>query len=187
MMIITAMCMAFSGFLFFFIQMFESKTKSGRMVINEPVPILYAMIAGLVASTSSCGYIDEIGAGIVGSTSAVIYWVCSKIVKRFEIDDPIETFQTHFACGSWGIIAVGLFHTEKGLFYSGKPELLGYQLLYLLSFYAWGSAIGFGFFTACSQFNRIRIDQIYEIIGVDLLINATGKGKDSQTLVKKKS
>jgi ammonium transporter, Amt family len=186
-MTITAMCMAFSGFVFYFIQVFESKTKSGRMIINEPVPILYAMIAGLVSSTASCGYIDDAGATIVGSTAAVIYWAFSKVVKRFEIDDPIETFQTHFACGSWSIIAVGLFHTESGLFYSGKPDLLGHQLLYLLSIYAWGAALGLGFFTACSQFSRLRIDQIYEIIGVDLLINATGKTKEGQQLDKKKS
>jgi hypothetical protein len=43
-------------------------------------------------------------------------------------------------------------------------------VIYLLSIYLWGSIFGASFFYACSQFRRLRINQIFEIIGVDLSV-----------------
>jgi ammonia channel protein AmtB len=50
-------------------------------------------------------------------------WLGVKFIRKFEIDDPIETFSTQLVCGSWSIVSLGFFHKEKGLFYSGNPDL----------------------------------------------------------------
>jgi ammonia channel protein AmtB len=82
---------AFAGVTFFVITAFEQKIKVGRMIILEPVPLLNAVIAGLVGSSGSCAYTDAIGASIIGSVSGLIYQLSVKILKRFEIDDPLES------------------------------------------------------------------------------------------------
>lgn len=43
------------------------------MIILEPVPLLNAIIGGLVASSGSCAYTDASGAAIIGCVSGLIY------------------------------------------------------------------------------------------------------------------
>lgn len=162
-----------SGISFFFITIFESKQKIGRMNIFEPVPLFNSILAGLISSTGSCGYVDSFGASVIGVIAGFIYCLGVKLVKRFEIDDPLEVTQTHLACGVWGVIAIGLLHTELGLFYVGKPAQLSIQLLYIVVLVAWGLLTSVVFYLACQTFNRLRIDQIYEIIGIDLLTHSS--------------
>ena len=94
------------------------------MTIHEPVPFLNSMFAGLIASSGPCGYVNTIGASAIGIVAGLIYGITTKLIKKFEIDDPLEVSQTHLACGIWGVISIGLLHTENGLFYVGKPDQL---------------------------------------------------------------
>lgn len=119
------------------------------MNILEPVPLFNSIMAGLISSTGSCGYVDSFGASIIGIISGLIYCLGVKLVKRFEIDDPLEVSQTHLACGIWGILAIGLFHTDLGLFYVGKPYQLAVQLLYVVVLLAWGLLTSLVFYLAC--------------------------------------
>jgi Amt family ammonium transporter len=77
------------------------------------------MFAGLIASSAPCGYVDQLGAVIIGTIAGLIFSLCTKFVKRFEIDDPLEITQTHLACGIWGVLSVGFLHIETGLLYVG--------------------------------------------------------------------
>ena len=67
-------------------------------------------------------------------------WASSKLLLRLQIDDPLEAFPMHGACGAWGCLMVGLFATEGhvafayslteyGVFYGGSGKLLGNQIL----------------------------------------------------------
>jgi ammonia channel protein AmtB len=82
--------MGFSGITFFLMCIFESKTKKGRMTIHEPIPFLNSMFAGLIASSGPCGYVDTIGASAIGVVAGLIYGITTKLIKKFEIDDPLE-------------------------------------------------------------------------------------------------
>lgn len=77
------------------------------------------MFAGLIASSAPCGFVDQLGAVIIGIISGLIFSLCTKLVKRFEIDDPLVITQTHLACGIWGVLSVGFLHRETGLLYVG--------------------------------------------------------------------
>ena len=43
---------------------------------------------------------------------AVILWATGKLLLKLKIDDPLEAFAVHGACGAWAVIFVGLFATE---------------------------------------------------------------------------
>jgi ammonia channel protein AmtB len=43
------------------------------MTIVEPVPFFNSMFAGLAASSASCGYVDTLGAAIVGMIAGWVY------------------------------------------------------------------------------------------------------------------
>ena len=44
-------------------------------------------------------------------------------IKEY-LEDPIEAFQVHGVCGLWGLIAVGIFHKEKGFIYGAHNSLI---------------------------------------------------------------
>jgi Amt family ammonium transporter len=98
---------------------FESKAKTGLLIVIEPVPLFNSIIAGLVASSAGCAFVNIWGAAIIGVIAGGIYCTSVKVVRRFEIDDPLEVASTHLSSGVWGVISVGFWHTEHGLFYSG--------------------------------------------------------------------
>ena len=49
----------------------------------------------------------------------MLYSVGSKMLIKFELDDPMEAFLVYGVQGFWGAIAVGIFHKEKGLLATG--------------------------------------------------------------------
>ena len=94
-----------------------------------------------------------VGAIIISAVSGVLVvfgvWFLDNVLH---IDDPVGAVAVHCLNGIWGTIAVGLFATDTapgyaianksgeklvGLFYGGGFELLGLQLLGVLSVAAW--------------------------------------------------
>ncbi len=128
------------------------------MIALEPVPLFNSIMSGLVASSAGCAYVDNIGAVIIGVVAGLIYSVSIKVVKRFEIDDPLEVASTHLANGVWGIISVGFLHRDLGLLYVGKADQLIAQFIYLVTLVGWSLLMSYTFFKTIKVFDRLRID-----------------------------
>ena len=90
---------------------------------------------------------------------------------RFEIDDPLDISQTHGICGFWALIASGIFDRDRGFLMTGNGEYLGIQFLGALSIALWSGIIGFIFFFVLKKMGRLRINGLYEVIGVDFMIH----------------
>jgi Amt family ammonium transporter len=112
----------FASVTYFFTVVFESKVKPGRLIVIDELALLNSIIAGLVASSAGCAYVSNFGAAVIGVMAGLIYSFSARVFKRFEIDDPIEVASTHLTNGIWGVISVGFWHTELGLFYAGKRD-----------------------------------------------------------------
>ena len=80
----------------------------------DPGYVYNGVLAGLVSITSPCAVVSPWGAIIVGAIGAFVYVGASKGVKAAGIDDAVDAFAVHGACGFWGCIAVGLFHPDLG-------------------------------------------------------------------------
>ncbi len=137
---------------------------------------LNASLAGLVAITAPCDTTDCLGAAIIGIVAGLL--VCFGVWLldyKLRIDDPVGAVAVHCLNGMWGTIAVGLFSTTSapgndtlvGLFYGGGFELLGKQLLGLVSVAAWTAVtitITFLVIRACVG---LRVSPEEEIAGLD--------------------
>ncbi len=72
--------------------------------------LITGAVAGLVAITPACGFVDPIGAMWIGFGSSAICFVFVTFVKsRFKYDDTLDAFGVHGIGGIWGALATGLF------------------------------------------------------------------------------
>jgi Amt family ammonium transporter len=102
------------------------------------------LLAGLVAITAPSGFVNTIGAAIIGLLAGVLVCLSVEFFDRVaKVDDPVGAISVHGVNGLWGVISVGLFAdgtsnyggswngvqgSVRGLFY-GDPGQLIAQLI----------------------------------------------------------
>jgi Amt family ammonium transporter len=78
-------------------------------------------VAGLVAITPAAGFVNVIGALIIGIGGSLSGFFGIHLIKKvFKIDDSLDAFGVHFTAGLWGAIATGIF-ALKDLAWAGSP------------------------------------------------------------------
>ena len=89
-------------------------------------------IAGLVAITAPCAFVDPWAAVVIGVFAGLIVPPLVVAVNKIRIDDPVGALPVHGMAGIWGTLACGLFATEEratalavgegGLFYTRRRQ-----------------------------------------------------------------
>jgi Amt family ammonium transporter len=98
------------------------------------------LLAGLVAITAPSGFVNTVGACIIGLIAGVLVCLSVEFIdKVMKVDDPVGAISVHGANGIWGVISVGLFADGKsnyggswngvtgsvtGLFYGDASQLV---------------------------------------------------------------
>jgi len=80
--------------------------------IGKPDPSLSAngMLAGLVAITAPCAFVDAWAAVLLGAIAGWVMYVSVFFVEeKLKIDDPVGAISVHFANGAWGVLSLGIF------------------------------------------------------------------------------
>lgn len=132
-------------------------------------------VAGLVAITPACGYVNVTGAILIGLGAGVFCYGGILLKKRFNYDDALDVYGVHGIGGTWGAIATGLFatgtlaSTSKGLFYGGGLTLLGAQIVAVAAVYAFAFAVTFSTLFVMKRFMAIRVSKEEERIGADII------------------
>mmetsp|Transcript_52001 Transcript_52001/g.137361 ORF Transcript_52001/g.137361 Transcript_52001/m.137361 type:complete len:577 (-) Transcript_52001:45-1775(-) len=67
------------------------------------------ILAGLVAVSGSCGNVECGFACIIGGVGAFLYVGTSWLMRRIQVDDPVDAFAVHGAAGAWGVVAAAVF------------------------------------------------------------------------------
>ena len=80
--------------------------------VHELWELLNGMLCGLVAITPCCATVPSWGAVIIGGTSVYAYLAGLQFVRRFRIDDVVDTFPVHGCCGIYGTLCAGVFSTQ---------------------------------------------------------------------------
>lgn len=80
--------------------------------LGKPDPGMMAngMLAGLVAVTAPCAFVQPWAAAVIGSVAGVL--VIESILffeHRARIDDPVGAISVHGVCGLFGVLSVGIF------------------------------------------------------------------------------
>ena len=67
------------------------------------------MLAGLVAITAPCAFVDSISAVIIGCVSGWLVVESVFFFERLGVDDPVGAISVHGVNGAWGCLALGIF------------------------------------------------------------------------------
>ena len=135
-------------------------------------------LAGLVAITAPCAFVDPWAAVVIGFIAGVIVPALVVGVDKLKIDDPVGALPVHGVAGIWGTLAAGLFATadratslgvgEEGLLVGGGGSQLWVQ------FYGVAATVGFTFtaslltFLAIKHTVGLRVSEEDELRGLDI-------------------
>merc|ERR1711907_811958 len=136
------------------------------------------ILGGLVSITASCVVVTPFAALIIGVLGGMVCVGASKLMLKFQIDDALDAFAVHGACGAFGVICVGLFCTKDytyngmepkmyGLFYGGGG-LLGNQLLLVLLIFLWVGGLTLVLFMAMKMAGVLRVSDEIQDAGIDV-------------------
>ena len=109
----------------------------------DPTMMINGMLAGLVAITAPCAFVNVQCAALIGLISGILVIEAAFFIElKLKVDDPVGAVAVHGVNGAWGCLALGLFAdgtygdgwngvpgTVTGLFYGNAgqfyAELIG--------------------------------------------------------------
>ncbi|WHY67952.1 ammonium transporter [Neobacillus sp. SuZ13] len=148
------------------------------MVLGKAdVPMmLNGALAGLVAITASCAFVDTWAAVLIGFIAGILVFYSIRFFENRGIDDPIAALSVHGTAGVWGTLSTGFFATKElatvgkpGLFYGGGLHQLGVQALGVFTCAAFAFIVSFILLALMKKFmNGLRVTEEEEIIGLDM-------------------
>jgi ammonium transporter len=140
--------------------------------------MLNGTLAGLVAITASCAFVEPWAAVVIGLVAGVLVFYSAKFFEKIKVDDPIYAMSVHGAAGIWGTLANGIFATDElaskvgvgqgGLIDTGSWHQLGVQALSVLVCGAFVLAASFLVLAVIKFTIGFRVTEEQEIIGLDL-------------------
>ena len=154
------------------------------------------ILAGLVTITAGCASVEPWAAFIMGGIGSVTYCLSCLTMNKLKIDDPLEAFQVHGACGIMGCVLLAFFQIDNGIVYGGNSEnvdrdeeevkaggdLLKIQLYGCLMIVLWSGGLSAVFFGIIHKCGLLRLSEQDEILGGDLYyfgpIDFHGQPKD---------
>ncbi len=76
----------------------------------DPTMLCNGLLAGLVAITAPCAFVNSMGAVIIGFIAGVIVVFSVFFWERVaKVDDCVGALSVHGVCGAFGVLSVGLF------------------------------------------------------------------------------
>jgi Amt family ammonium transporter len=147
----------------------------------DPSMTCNGALAGLVAITAPCAFVNSVSAFIIGAIAGVLVCISVTFVERkCRIDDPVGAISVHGVNGIWGILSLGLFADGvygdglngiaggvKGLFYGDAGQLAA-QLICIGVLIVWGFGSSYLFIKLLDKIMGIRVSAEAEVGGLDI-------------------
>jgi ammonium transporter, Amt family len=108
---------------------------------------------------------------LVGLIGTLFYCLSCRLFDKLKIDDPLESSQIHMFGGLWGLLAIGLFDMDHGIFFTGNFDIMLKQLIGAFAIMMWAVIVSFLYFFILKKVNKFRVGHIYEITGMDVLMH----------------
>lgn len=148
----------------------------------DPSMSVNGVLAGLVAVTAPCAFIEIWAAVVIGAVAGVIVCWATLLLEKLRIDDPVGAVPVHFFCGLWGVLSVGIFacgnpdtaawngidSAVTGLLYGGGIGQLIAQGLEAFSVFLFAFGLSYLFFRFLSSKGLMRSEPQAEMIGLDI-------------------
>jgi ammonium transporter, Amt family len=147
----------------------------------DPGMSVNGTLAGLVAITAPCAFVDSWAAVTIGLIAGLIVCWASVLLEKWKIDDPVGAVPVHFFNGLWGVLAVGIFANGNpdtaawngvesavtGLLYGGTTQIFA-QLAEVGSIFVFVFGLTYVFFKALAALKLLRVSRDVELQGLDL-------------------
>jgi len=138
-------------------------------------------LAGLVAITAPCAFVDPWAAAVIGLFAGVLVVWASTALEKLKIDDPVGAVPVHLVNGAWGVLAVGIFANANpataawngmesavtGLLYGGSTQILA-QLTEVIAIFVVVVGLSYLFFKVLAGLKLLRVSPEVEIEGLDM-------------------
>jgi ammonium transporter, Amt family len=148
------------------------------------------MICGLVGITPAAGYVNGVGAIIIGLVTSAVVWVLFAYLPRHvwpfnKVDDALGVVYTHGFAGLLGGLLVGLFANPKMIVYLGigkNPDVSTTGALYghprqlliqagaALTVIVWDAVVTFLILRGIALFTKLRMPDS-ELAAGDILVH----------------
>jgi len=139
------------------------------------------LLAGLVAITAPCAFVNAPVAVLIGLIAGVLVVVAVLFIERvLKVDDPVGAIAVHGVNGLWGVLALGLFAdgtygdgwngvpgTVKGLFY-GEPSQFVAEVIGGVTCIVFVFTSFFVFFKVLDAIIGNRVSAETELEGLDM-------------------
>ncbi len=159
------------------------------------------MISGLVAITPAAGYVNGVGAILIGVAAGLLPWITMNVLGRrgifARVDDTLGVIHTHGVAGAVGGLMTGLLAdpamaeylnakthapvSVTGLLY-GNPHQFLVQLIALIVVVAWDGIATWGVLKLVGLFVPLRLPQI-ALEGGDRVIHGETAYDDDEVAV----
>lgn len=147
----------------------------------DPSISVNGILAGLVAITAPCAFVDSWAAVVIGLIAGLIVCWATVLLDKLKIDDPVGAVPVHFFNGIWGVLAVGIFANGNpdtaawngvesavtGLLYGGSTQIVA-QLLEVFSIFVTVFGLSYLFFKLLAALKLLRVSREVELQGLDL-------------------
>ncbi len=150
---------------------------------GKPDPSMTAngALAGLVAITAPCAFVNGVSALVIGTVAGVLVCVAVPFIEnKLKLDDPVGAISVHGVNGFWGVLALGLFADGtygdgyngvaggvRGLFYGDASQLVA-QLIALGVLVVFGFGVSLAFFKVLDRVWGLRSSPEDELEGLDV-------------------
>jgi len=132
-------------------------------------------VAGLVAITPACGFVNPMNAIFIGMIVALVCYLAIAVIKsKLGYDDSLDAFGVHGVGGMWGTLATGLFAEKavnaggaNGLFF-GNLHQFSVQGLLILVAVPFAIIMTWIIFKVVDALIGMRVEEKNEIVGLDL-------------------
>jgi ammonium transporter, Amt family len=155
----------------------------------DPTMMCNGMLAGLVAITAPCAFVDSWAAALIGAIAGLLVVFSVFFWERRGIDDPVGAISVHGVNGLWGVISVGIFANGKygagwngvvrdtfsksygydgvrGILFGDASQLWA-QLLDAAVVALFGFCMAYAWFKLSNLITPIRVSRETEIEGLD--------------------
>jgi Amt family ammonium transporter len=150
---------------------------------GKPDPSMMAngMLAGLVAITAPCAFVNSVSAVFIGLVAGVlVVWAAVFVERTLKIDDPVGAVAVHGFNGAWGVLSLGLFAdgvygdgwngvpgTVRGLFYGDARQFVA-QCIGTMTCIVFVFVTFYAFFKLVDALIGNRVSAEVELEGLDI-------------------
>jgi len=130
------------------------------------------ILAGLVSITAGAADVYPWAAVIIGMLGGFVYVASSKIVLNVcKVDDPLDAFSVHGACGFWGVIFSSFMAAPAfgatGAFYGDGSHFVA-SLAFLFADIGWTGGLSAMMFVPLKMAGLLRVSAEIEEAGMDV-------------------